>query len=142
MSKPWESSSWHILSWKMKWNAIETYLKACPGWCVRSNEVYQYDAEVAREIEANGGMMAACVHGNITSPNRPCDMCWEEADRVAREEKKAWVATLEPGDIVCDCKGRYIKIKEVSGGEGYDVQLVLEDGSCCSAMNCCSPARG
>ena len=55
------------------------------------------------------------------------------------KEKKAWVANLRVGDMVVDCKGRSIRIKEKSEGEGYDVQLVLADGSCCSAMNCCVP---
>ena len=88
MNKPWELSDWHILSWNMKWKAIEIYLKACPGWCIRSEEVYQYDAEVALEIEENGGVMAACIHGNITTPNRPCDKCWDEAEKRRLEDNQ------------------------------------------------------
>jgi len=88
MNKPWEQSNWHILSWKQKWEAIEVYLKACPGWTVRSSEVYQYDAEVALEIEEGGGIIAACIHGNITTPNRPCDKCWEEAEKRRLEDNQ------------------------------------------------------
>jgi hypothetical protein len=87
MNKPWEQSNWHTLSWKAKWDAIEAYLRACPGWIVRAREVYQYDAEVALEIEETGGIIAACTHGNITSPNRPCDKCWEERERWKAENE-------------------------------------------------------
>jgi hypothetical protein len=69
-----------------------------------------------------------------------CGCCSDKS--FSEYEKKVWATNLKPGDIVNDCKGRNIKIKETSGGEGYDVQLVLEDDSCCSAMNCCSPVEG
>ena len=54
------------------------------------------------------------------------------------EEKLIWVNTLKVGDLVRDCRSKHLKIAEI-GGEGYDCQIVLEDGACCSAMNCCDP---
>ena len=59
--------------------------------------------------------------------------------------KKEWVQQLRVGDLVEDCRCRLVHIKEITG-QGYDnpyeVQVVLEDGACCSAMNCLSPTDG
>ena len=38
----------------------------------------------------------------------------------------------KPGDIVCDCRYRHLKIKERDGDD-----LILEDGSSCSLSHCC-----
>ena len=46
------------------------------------------------------------------------------------------------GDIVNDCKYRDQKIKEIipkfAGKELKDFTLILENGSCCSWMDCCN----
>lgn len=90
-------------------------------------------------------------------PLRSCRACKfefldDEAERIkdkalcrhlgvmTTKEKIVWANGLDIGDIVNDCKGKDMRIVEI-GGEGYDCQIVFEDGSCCSAMNCCSPAK-
>ena len=60
-----------------------------------------------------------------------------EEERLYIEAKKAWAESLKVGDLVCDCRYKHLAIAEIHGEEDYDIQLVLEDGSCCSAMNCC-----
>jgi len=58
------------------------------------------------------------------------------------EKLVEWAKSLKVGDIVCDCRYRHIKIAEIDGQESdnvYDIQLVLEDGACCSVINCCNP---
>jgi len=64
----------------------------------------------------------------------------EEEKQV--EDKKKWAKSLKVGDVVCDCRYKHLKIAEIDGQESdnvYDIQLVLEDGSCCSAIHCCDP---
>ncbi len=56
------------------------------------------------------------------------------------EEKIVWAENLKVGDVVCDCRYKHLKIAEMSGEQDYDIQLTLEDGSCCSAIYCCDRA--
>ena len=58
--------------------------------------------------------------------------------------KEEWVQQLKTGDLVEDCKCRRIRIKEITGQgyEPYEVQVVLEDGMCCSAWHCLDPVDG
>ena len=43
---------------------------------------------------------------------------------------------LKIGDVVCDCRCKHLRVAEIVHGE-YDADLVLEDGSSCSAVHCC-----
>lgn len=58
---------------------------------------------------------------------------------MTNEEHAKWALSLKIGDKVCDCRYRHLEIAEITeeSDNPYDVQLILEDGSCCSAMNCC-----
>lgn len=53
-------------------------------------------------------------------------------------QKLLWIATLKVGDLVNDCRYRNLRIKEIYETP-YDLDLILEDGSGCSAGSCCSP---
>jgi hypothetical protein len=55
------------------------------------------------------------------------------------KDKLAWCNELKAGDVVCDCRGKHLKISEV-GGLDYDTEVTLEDGHICSGFYCLSPA--
>lgn len=62
---------------------------------------------------------------------------------ITYEEKLLWVKSLQVGDIIENCRyisQKIVKITDcVHGNEVYDRDLMLEDGTMCSAMNCCGP---
>lgn len=51
------------------------------------------------------------------------------------EEHQAWLDSLRPGDVVCDCRFRHLKIVTRDGDD-----VMLSDGSSCSLRHCCDPA--
>lgn len=65
-----------------------------------------------------------------------------DTDEMTIEKAKL----LKVGDVVCDCRYQHLKITSITpyapndDGEVWDYDLVLEDGSNCSAIHCCSPA--
>ena len=62
--------------------------------------------------------------------------------------KFAEAKKLKVGSVVCDCRFRHIKIRAISPyrpgggkrGRVVDFDLVLQDGSRCSAVHCCDDA--
>lgn len=90
--------------------------------------------------------MWAIIQSEVTDPKR---RDWIEGGTMARSygllkqrlKKRQWIRNLKVGDIVCDCKYEHLKIASMTDPRSeniYDVQLELEDGSSCSAMNCCN----
>lgn len=53
-------------------------------------------------------------------------------DEMAHQQ---WIASLKPGDVVCDCRFRHLKIVSRDGDD-----VLLSDGSSCSLQHCCEPA--
>lgn len=61
---------------------------------------------------------------------------------MTKEDKKEWARSLKVGDVVCDCRLKHLKIKEIIDQESdnvYDMVVILEDDAHCSVMNCCDP---
>lgn len=82
MAKPWDEKNWLDNDYSTRLEALYQYLKACPGWTVHSHELYGKDDELSWAIDETGGLMWACRHGVISSPNRPCDVCCQEYYRT------------------------------------------------------------
>lgn len=51
-----------------------------------------------------------------------------------RKVKGRWCDTRQEGDVVCDCRGLHLPIKEFLDKDS----VILEDGEQCSLYNCCS----
>jgi len=77
MDKPWTLDTWHSLTLEERWKAVEAYLAACVGWTVKSVEIMPYDYDFALDVDERGGILWVCEHGVLSSPNRPCDRCFE-----------------------------------------------------------------
>ena|SRR6185437_10958093 len=58
-----------------------------------------------------------------------------DAERFADEQHQAWLDSLRPGDVVCNCDFRHLKIVDRDGDD-----VILSDGSSCSLEHCCEPA--
>lgn len=54
---------------------------------------------------------------------------------VPDDEHQQWLDSLKPGDLVCDCRFRHLKIVSRDGDD-----VLLEDGGSCSLQHCCEPA--
>ena len=52
-----------------------------------------------------------------------------------RYKKNKWCRNVKVGDIVCDCRGRHVKVAQ---RDDYD-DITTEDGFGCSLWHCCSP---
>jgi len=67
---------------------------------------------------------------------RPLDLSdFIEVGPPGDEQHQAWLDSLRPGDVVCDCRFRHLKIVTRDGDD-----VILEDGSPCSLRHCCDPA--
>lgn len=53
---------------------------------------------------------------------------------VPDDEHQQWLDSLKPGDLVCDCRFRHLKIVTRE-----DDDVLLSDGSSCSLASCCPP---
>lgn len=63
--------------------------------------------------------------------------CRAERWRLHEDEvmHQQWLDSLKPGDLVCDCRFRHLKIVSRDGDD-----VLLSDGSSCSLSHCCDPA--
>jgi len=58
-----------------------------------------------------------------------------DPEELADIQHQAWLDSLKPGDLVCDCRFRHLKIVTRDGDD-----VILSDGSSCSLEHCCEPA--
>lgn len=57
-------------------------------------------------------------------------------DCMATNRKFRWLETLKPGDEVCDCRFKHIKIASIDLRNSI---VILEDGASCSPLHCLDP---
>ena len=95
------------------------------------------DIEITRLFGASRPTIQRWKDGTNFPPPALGELVLDTLENLCTQKRIAWVNSLTLGDTVCNCNYDHLKIVEIMGEGPHDIQLKLEDGSYCSAMNCC-----